>query len=260
MARTIWALAALLAALLYGCAAPGPGLPAGAPAALPTPDAPALALETYAATVAGPGEGAALRQALDRVELALAVAPAGDGRRPDLLAAEADLVARLGALEAGPAAGAALSGGAPPQVPAAASTEPAATPTAVPTPALAATVVAASLRPRAAPQPAPTFAVAARKSFEGSGDSGQYASCIDVQILGRGGPVSGAVIGINNGDLSYQDQTDQSGYSGRCGLGASTWSVVVFWAPGSGQAHGSATTVYVSGAPEQRAAVVFQGR
>ena len=107
---------------------------------------------------------------------------------------------------------------------------------------------------------APSFAVAQRKSFEGSGASGQFASCIDVQILAPTGAVSGAVIGINNGDLSFQNQTDANGYTGRCGLGASTWSVVLFWTPAGGSAQSVSTTVYLSGAPEQRAAVVFQGR
>lgn len=116
--------------------------------------------------------------------------------------------------------------------------------------------------PRPAPtnQPAPRFSVAQRRSFDSSGNSGQYASCIDVQVLGRSGPVGGAVIGINNGDHSYQNQTDAGGYTGRCGLGASSWSVVLFWAPPGGEVQGAATTVYLSGAPDQRAAVVFQER
>lgn len=112
---------------------------------------------------------------------------------------------------------------------------------------------------RRPPEPAqPGFAVAQRKSFEGSGASGRYESCIDVQILGHGGPIGGAVVGINNGEHSYQSQTDAGGYTGRCGLGASTWSVVIFWLPPDRTVQGVATTVYLSGAPEQRAAVVFQ--
>lgn len=115
-------------------------------------------------------------------------------------------------------------------------------------------------RPAAPAVPAaPTYSVAQRKSFDGSGNSGQYASCVDVQVIGPAGPVSGAVIGINNGEHSYQNQTDQQGYAGRCGLGASTWSVVLFWTP-AGSMKDVTTTVYLNGAPEQRAAVVFQGR
>jgi hypothetical protein len=67
------------------------------------------------------------------------------------------------------------------------------------------------------------------------------------------------VIEVNNGDHSYQSQTDAGGYTGRCGLGASTWSVVLVWTPAGG-ASGVTTTVYLSGGPEQRAAVVFQER
>ncbi len=122
-----------------------------------------------------------------------------------------------------------------------------------------------SQRPTVAPRP-PTrsagaaFGVVQRKSFDGSGNSGQFASCIDVQVLGPGGPIAGAVLGINNGDHSYQNQTDASGYAGRCGLGASTWSIVLFWTPQTGNVAGATTTVYLNGAPDQRAAVVFRAR
>lgn len=122
----------------------------------------------------------------------------------------------------------------------------------------------------AAPRPpAPTrparpaaivYGVTQRKSFDGSGNSGAFASCIDVQILRQGNPVGGAVIGFNNGEHSYQSQTNADGYAGRCGLGASTWSVVLFWTPADGTVRGVTTTVYLSGAAEQRGAVVFEGR
>lgn len=131
-----------------------------------------------------------------------------------------------------------------------------------------ATPAAAALpprRPTPAPRPparstGPAFSVVQRKSFDGSGNSGQFASCIDVQVLGPGGPIPGAVLGINNGEHSYQNQTDAGGYAGRCGLGASTWSVVLFWTPQTGSVSGATTTVYLNGAPEQRAAVVFRAR
>ncbi|MCS6882004.1 MAG: hypothetical protein RMK84_08100 [Oscillochloridaceae bacterium] len=131
-----------------------------------------------------------------------------------------------------------------------------------------ATPAAATLplrRPTPAPRPparstGPAFSVVQRKSFDGSGNSGQFASCIDIQVLGPGGPIPGAVLGINNGEHSYQNQTDASGYTGRCGLGASTWSVVLFWTPQTGSVSSATTTVYLNGAPEQRAAVVFRSR
>lgn len=133
------------------------------------------------------------------------------------------------------------------------------------TPTPVAPAPTATARPVATTRPAtrpatPAFSVVQRKSFDGSGNSGQFASCIDIQILGPAGPISGAVVGINNGEHSYQNQTDANGYTGRCGLGASTWSVVLFWTPATGSVRGVTTTVYLSGSPEQRAAVVIQGR
>lgn len=137
-------------------------------------------------------------------------------------------------------------------------------PVAAPAPATPTPAALPPRRPTAAPRPPArstgAFGVAQRKSFDGSGNSGQFASCIDIQVLGPGGPIAGAVLGINNGDHSYQNQTDASGYAGRCGLGASTWSVVLFWTPQTGNVAGATTTVYVNGAPDQRAAVVFRAR
>lgn len=240
------ALVALaLTALIVGCGATGE---ADRQATAPTADLAAQALAAYAEALDGPATGAALRRSFDQVELALAVVPPDHGRRGELLAAEGDLAGRLAQLAAQPAAPTAQASDPTP------APELTATPTADPTAAAAARPAA----PRPARPPSSTYTVTTRKSFEGSGASGQFASCIDVQILGRDGPVAGAVLGINNGEHSYQDQTDQNGYSGRCGLGASTWSVVLFWTPGAGQVRGAATTVYLSGAPEQRAAVVFQ--
>ncbi|HMQ30077.1 MAG TPA: hypothetical protein PKD53_05080 [Chloroflexaceae bacterium] len=253
--RTLLALA-LVAALLAGC---GNRLPPGEGAVPPTPPpGPAeQALAAYGAAVAPPSDRAVVRRALDQVSLALAVAPAGHPLRGDLDAAQGDLVARLAqpAGEGSNERGAAPADEPPgPSAPAGGSPQPMPAP---PSP----TAGAPPARPRSPEQAISTpsdFAVVTRKSFDGSGVSGQFASCIDVQILGRDGPVGGAVVGINNGDHSYQDQTDPGGYSGRCGLGASTWSVVLFWTPEGGPAQPVATTVYVSGAPEQRAAVVFQ--
>jgi hypothetical protein len=108
------------------------------------------------------------------------------------------------------------------------------------------------------PAAVPGFGVTRRVSFEGSGDSGAFAACIDVQVIGVTGPVAGAVVGINNGDLHYQNQTNAAGYTGRCGLGASTWTVVLFWVPGHEALAGAQTTVYLNGAEEQRGEVVFE--
>lgn len=255
-------LAAL--ALLSACARPGQpaqrALPT-APAALPqaraalamgqpavaialagpwattSQDAATLVAEAHLAwaeaALDGPPDSAAARQRarLSRLALALHIAPKGD--LSDRIARRVADLAR----QAAPA-------------PLAAPTRPhSASPT--PRPQAA--------RPTPRPQSRPTYVVSQRKSFEGSGASGRFESCVDVQVTSKGGPVAGAVVGVNNGAYSYQSQTNADGYTGRCGLGASTWSVVLFWTPG-GEKSGLATTVYLSGTPDQRAAVVFHER
>ncbi|GAB4442057.1 MAG: hypothetical protein OHK0015_40120 [Chloroflexi bacterium OHK40] len=188
--------------------------------------------------LAAPATPAELRAALDLVLLARPLAAGEPGLTATLRVQEQELLGRLAALTA------------PVEQPSAPVLAP-------PTPQPAPTVARPTV-PTRTPVP-PSFGVVQRRSFDGSGASGQFASCIDVQVLGPQGPVGGAVLGINNGQHNYQNQTDQNGYAGRCGLGASTWSVVLFWTP-SGDVQGATTTVYVSGAPEQRAAVVFQAR
>ncbi|NJN14865.1 MAG: hypothetical protein HC822_00395 [Oscillochloris sp.] len=187
----------------------------------------------------GPNDPAALRDALDQVILGIVDAPLGP-TRIELAALHDQLVTQL-------------------------QTALADAPVAAPIVATSAAVVTAPRPPSvvtrpqpAAPTPGTTFGVAERRSFEGSGAADSFNSCIDIQVIGRNGPLAGAVIGINNGDLSYQNQTDGNGYSGRCGLGPSTWSVVLFWTPAGGEVHNATTTVYLNGAAEQRAAIVFQ--
>lgn len=212
----------------------------------------ALARERLAAA---PDDPVAQRAALDQLALALPLA-ADPGLRAELLATRAELAALLTAADS---AAAASADTAPTSEPGAAATAtPAAeAPAATPLPA---PIVAPRLPRRPPPTAVPvvTYGVARRQSFEGSGNSGAFASCIDIQVVGPGGPVAGAVLGINNGEHSYQNQTDANGYTGRCGLGASTWSVVLFWTPGEGDLRGAVTTIVLSGAPEQRGVVVFQ--
>ena len=250
--RTLLALVSVMfAVLLGGCGVAPTAATVRTP--VPTADQVAQALEAYRAAVGAPGDGAALRQVLDQLELVLAL-NLTEAQRTELLAAEADLVTRIEQLALGSPTPT------PTVSPSAESTPTPTAPTGTPVPAPARTSPVAAPTARPTRPTRPTYGLTTRKSFEGSGNSGQFASCIDVQIVGRSGPISGAVLGINNGDHTYQNQTDQNGYAGRCGLGASTWSVVLFWTPGGGQARGVATTVYINGATEQRAAVVFQER
>jgi hypothetical protein len=206
-----------------------------------------------------PKDSGVRRAALDQVSLALPLAAADPALHAELRAMSDELVELLSA----PELLAAQATPAPTASPGPDVEPPAITPPPLPT--AAAPPPAAAARPQARPTarpapspPTPSYTVARRQSFEGSGNSGGFASCVDVQVLGPGGPVAGAVIGINNGEHSYQNQTDAGGYAGRCGLGASTWSVVLFWTPGEGEVRGAVTTVALSGAPEQRGIVVFQ--
>lgn len=213
-----------------------------------------------------PNDPAALRAALDQFSIGLLVAPTDSALQAELARRQQATALLLDAMRdpaqapqlcaeahtAWPVATAALAVCAPQTATAA----PPPVPTAPPQ-------RSAPLQPN--PAPAPTtrpqpvhFGVVERKSFEATLPSGQYNSCIDIQVVGRNGPVGGAVVGINNGEHSYQNQTDANGYTGRCGLGASTWSVVLFWTPPNQTISGAATTVWINGAAEQRAAVVFQ--
>ena len=253
----------LLVAALAGCGA-AQLRPAAPSAALVAEQVAAgRAADAAAMLAATPDDLPAMRAALDLVLLAMPLAPADSALRDELDATQRSLLALLAV---GDARAALAQADAPP-------TELTADARALADQALAVEQVppmqppAVAQAPRATQAPArptapaaPSYAVAQRKSFEGSGASGQFASCIDVQILAPTGPVSGAVIGINNGDHSFENQTDANGYTGRCGLGASTWSVVLFWTPEGGAAKTVSTTVYLNGAPEQRAAVVFQGQ
>jgi hypothetical protein len=194
---------------------------------------------------AAPDEPAAQRAALDQLSLALPLAADDEALQAEIRATQ-DELARL------------LTAETPPSESLPATT---ATPAAPPAQPTSPPAIAAPPR-RAAPtaRPAPSYRVVQRQSFEGSGNSGAFASCVDLQVIGANGPVAGAVLGINNGDLTYQNQTDANGYAGRCGLGASTWSVVLFWTPGEGNVRGAVTTIYLNGAPEQRGIAVFQLR
>jgi hypothetical protein len=194
---------------------------------------------------AGPAAPANARAALDQLALALPLAGPDPALSAEIRTAQSQVVALLAQEEARLAAAASPG-------PAAITAPPAPPPAPAPRPPR-------PPRPRPA-APGELYTVAQRKSFDGSGNSGSFASCVDVQVLGAGGPVAGAVIGVNNGEHSYQSQTDAGGYAGRCGLGPSNWSVVLFWTPAEGSIVGATTTVYLNGAPEQRAAVVFQRR
>jgi tetratricopeptide (TPR) repeat protein len=96
-------------------------------------------------------------------------------------------------------------------------------------------------------------------SFAGSGNSGQFASCVSGRVTGRSGAIDGAVLEVNNGPQNrFSATSGGGGYYRVCGLGASTWSVVLFFVPGKpGLGNQPAATIYLNGAPEQQALVNF---
>lgn len=127
---------------------------------------------------------------------------------------------------------------------------PTARPTARPTP-----------RPRP-PAPAPSvraFAAEVIRSYPGTGRSEDRESCIEGRVRDRSGGVGGAVVSINNGVANLDRQTNGAGEFQFCGLGDSTWSVVLRYVPGSpGLAREVAGTVYINGSSQQSAVVNFR--
>lgn len=118
-------------------------------------------------------------------------------------------------------------------------------------------------QPTAPPSPQPrAFNALVVRSFPGTGQSGEYASCVEGRVQGSNGRgVAAAVIGANNGASDVSVQTNGDGFYRLCGLGDSTWSVVLRWIPGAAPlAQEVAATVYVSGNQFQVASVDFHER
>lgn len=117
-------------------------------------------------------------------------------------------------------------------------------------------------RPRP-PAPAPSaraFVAEVIRTYPGTGRSEDRESCIEGRVRDRsGGGIGGAVVSINNGAANLDRQTNGAGEFQFCGLGDSTWSVVLRYVPGSpGLAREVAGTVYVNGSAQQSAAVNFR--
>lgn len=111
--------------------------------------------------------------------------------------------------------------------------------------------------------PSARFVVVERTTYDGQPDSGQRLAVIDVKVIDRrGSPISGAVVEINNGPhrTSVEAQVDSDGYKGFDNVGASVWTVQLLWTPIHGSIANARTTVQTTGAPGERAKVVFQLR
>lgn len=119
-------------------------------------------------------------------------------------------------------------------------------------------------RPTARPAPpAPrlrAFSAEVISSYPGSGRSEDRQSCIEGRVRDRNGNgVGGAVVSINNGASNLDRQTNGAGEFQFCGVGDSTWSVVLRYIPGSpGLAREVAGTVYVNGSGGQTGIVNFR--
>lgn len=106
------------------------------------------------------------------------------------------------------------------------------------------------------PEPSPTPLPAARFSarvdvnFEGSGNSGQFRSCVAgrVQTGDERTRYQGALINVNNGPKnSFNTRTARNGEYRVCGLGASHWDVVLLQVPGMTLAEKPRGVVYLNG-------------
>jgi predicted SnoaL-like aldol condensation-catalyzing enzyme len=105
--------------------------------------------------------------------------------------------------------------------------------------------------------PPPHYAISASPTFAPSAPTGRSESCIAGRVVQNGQGVPGAVGNVNNGpDNSFPWITNANGEFNICGLGASVYSVVLFYVPPD-QHLTRITTVWVNGTPEQNVSVTF---
>lgn len=124
----------------------------------------------------------------------------------------------------------------------------------------------ASLRPSPTATPRPPakryLKASVERSFAGSGNNGTFESCISGSVSYGGAPIDGAVIGVNNGQGNnyFRAVSGSGGLYKVCGLGASAWSVVLFYIPGSPElGNQPVEVVYVNGNRGQEGRVSFAG-
>jgi hypothetical protein len=114
------------------------------------------------------------------------------------------------------------------------------------------------------PTPLPVVGFAARidVNFLGSGNSGQFTSCVAGRVYrANGGLYQGAQVNVNNGPVnSFNARTGRDGVYRVCGLGASNWSVVLRGAPGVRLAQQTVKVVYVNGSAQEAIVNFFQQR
>jgi PPM family protein phosphatase len=99
----------------------------------------------------------------------------------------------------------------------------------------------------------------------GSGQSDQRQSCVSGRVVDRhNSGIANAVLYVNNGGPSATNlffETNSKGNYFYCGLGASSWSVVLTYIPGEPRLDSEAIgAIYLNGTQEQQAIVNFQER
>jgi hypothetical protein len=118
--------------------------------------------------------------------------------------------------------------------------------------------------PPPTPTPLPVVRFTARidVNFVGSGNSGQFTSCVAGRVYRpNGGLYQGAQVNVNNGPVnSFNARTGRDGVYRVCGLGASNWSVVLRSAPGVQLAQQTVKVVYVNGSAQEAIVHFFQQR
>ncbi|MFP4440634.1 MAG: SH3 domain-containing protein [Chloroflexaceae bacterium] len=119
--------------------------------------------------------------------------------------------------------------------------------------------------PRSNPTPIPQpqvrfFDAAPVVSYAGSGESGRFESCVTGSVTGSEGPIVGAVVNVNNGENFFDATTGGGGNFRVCGLGASNWTAVLYFVPGTPIGNQPAVAVYVNGLPAQHTVVSFTQR
>lgn len=119
-------------------------------------------------------------------------------------------------------------------------------------------------RPKPTSTPRPTtriFKGVPVRSYPGSGNNGTFASCVSGRVSYGGAAIAGASLEVNNGPANrFPATTNSNGDYRVCGLGASDWSVVLFYVPGSPPiGNNPAVVFYVNGNAAQEAVVNFTG-
>lgn len=119
--------------------------------------------------------------------------------------------------------------------------------------------------PTPTPVPPPawrTYTAAAGPRYPQDSATNQFVSCIGGRVIRTDGTgVASAQGNVNNGDNSFSWITNASGEFIVCGLGASSWSVVLFYVPDAPGLQGGtdvAATAWVNGSAEHRVWVEFR--